>query len=144
MREKTSRLKIIKEILFGTFVGNAATRYGIANEITAKENLEECIKKKIHPAGLIVDINMPFLAASPDGIIDNDILIEIKCPASAKTLTPEEAIINGKIKSCLLKNKHLYLKRNHNYYFQVQGQLHISQRMYCYFCVWTPKGKQIY
>ncbi|XP_050063336.1 uncharacterized protein LOC126552669, partial [Aphis gossypii] len=140
LREKTSRVKTVNDILFGTFTGNAATRYGIANEVVAKEQLEERLKKKILPSGLIVDIKLPFLAASPDGIIEDDSLVEIKCPASAKEFSPEEAITIGKIKNCLVNNGQLQLKRNDNYYYQVQGQLHISRRMYCYFCVWTPKG----
>jgi len=34
------------------------------------------------------------LAAGPDGLIDNDGIVEIKCPASIKDMTPEEAIKN--------------------------------------------------
>lgn len=133
---------MVNDILFGTFIGNAATRYGIANEVTTKEQVEERLKTKILPSGLFVDIVLLFLAASPDGIIGDDSLVEIKCPASAKELSPEGAITNGKIKSCLTNNGQLQLKRNDNYYYQVQGQLHISRRMYCYFCIWTPKGYQ--
>jgi len=70
LREKTSRVKTVNDILFGTFIGNAATRYGIVNEVTAKEQLEERLKTKILPSGLFVDIVLPFLAASPDGIIN--------------------------------------------------------------------------
>lgn len=133
---------MVNNILFSTFSGNAATRYGIANEETAKEQLADQIKKRISPSGLFVDKKIPFLAASPDGIIGDDSLLEIKCPAVAKELTPEEAINMGKIKSCLIKNGQLHLKRNDNYFYQVQGQLHISRRIYCYFCLWTPKGNQ--
>ncbi|KAL5239151.1 hypothetical protein ACI65C_006561 [Semiaphis heraclei] len=32
------------------------------------------------------------------------------------------------------------LKKNNCYYYQVQGQLNITQRRLCYFVVWTPKG----
>jgi hypothetical protein len=32
------------------------------------------------------------------------------------------------------------LKRTHAYYFQVQGQLLITGRQFCYFVIWTPKG----
>ena len=141
MRDKTSRAKTVNDILFGTFTGNAATRYGIANEVIAKEQLEDLLKTKIQSAGLIVDKNIPFIAASPDGILDDESLVEIKCPASAKELAPEDAIQSNKIKYCSIKDGTLYLKRNDNYYYQVQGQLHISQKTYCYFCVWTPKGK---
>jgi hypothetical protein len=34
------------------------------------------------------------LVASPDDLIDNDRIVEIKCPASIKDMTPEEAIEN--------------------------------------------------
>lgn len=40
-----------------------------------------------------------------------------------------------------IKSEKLILKKNHSYYFQIQGQLHITQRNLCYFVVWTPKGK---
>lgn len=32
------------------------------------------------------------------------------------------------------------LKKTDNYYYQVQAQLNITERNYCYFVVWTPKG----
>jgi len=64
MRDKTSRAKTVNDILFGTFTGNAATRYGIANEVIAKEQLEDLLKTKIQSAGLIVDKNIQFIIAS--------------------------------------------------------------------------------
>lgn len=143
LRKTTSRDKVVSSILFGTFKGNASTRYGIENENIAKEQLEKVIEKEILPAGLIIDKNQPFLAVSPDGLIELDALVEIKCPASAKDFTPEDAIKNKKIKSCVIKNGNLFLNRNDNYYYQIQGQLHVTNRIYCYFCIWTPKGSCI-
>ncbi|KAL4104493.1 hypothetical protein QTP88_019789 [Uroleucon formosanum] len=46
IRQTTSREKVIKEMLYGTFSGNAATRYGITHEDMAKEELEKIIGKK--------------------------------------------------------------------------------------------------
>lgn len=86
LREKTSLVKTVNDILFGIFTGNASTRYGIVNEVVSKEQLEVRLEKKILPSGLFVDINLPFLAAFPDDIIGDDLLVEIKCPASAKEL----------------------------------------------------------
>jgi len=83
-------------MLFGTFKGNALTRYGIENQNIAKEQLEKVIEQI--PAGLVIDINRLFLAASPDGLIELDALVEIKCPASAKNFTPEVTIKNKKLK----------------------------------------------
>lgn len=39
-----------------------------------------------------------------------------------------------------MNNGVLNLKKNNNYYFQVQGQLRTTGRKYCYFVVWTPLG----
>jgi len=32
------------------------------------------------------------------------------------------------------------MNRSHIYYYQLQGQLHITQRQYCIFALWTPLG----
>lgn len=40
----------------------------------------------------------------------------------------------------VINNGKLILKRNYPYYYQVQGQLNITKRTWCYFVVWTPKG----
>lgn len=39
---------------------------------------------KVLPASLFEDFNLPLLAASPDALIENDAIIDIKCPYSAK------------------------------------------------------------
>lgn len=99
------------------------------------------MKIKIQPAGLFVDVELQFLAASPDGLIDTDALIEVKCPSTISMMTPNEAIENGTLKWAYMKNGELYLKQNHNYFYQIQGQLHITQRLYAYFLIWSRKGK---
>jgi len=35
---------------------------------------------------------------------------------------------------------HIALKKQHNYYYQVQGQLAITKRPCCDFCIWIPHG----
>lgn len=93
------------------------------------------------PCGLFVDQNLNFLAASPDGLINNDGIVEIKCPSSIKHTTPQEATNLNIIKYLIFnKNENIELKRTFPYYFQIQRQLHITQRQYCYFIVWTPNG----
>jgi len=46
---------------------------------------------KVVPVGLFIDFDLPFLAASPDCIIGNDAIIEIKYPYSAKDFSPNDA-----------------------------------------------------
>ena len=52
---------------------------------------------KVLPAGLFVDFNLPFLAATSDSLIGNDAIIEIKCPYSAKDFSPNDAKKQNKL-----------------------------------------------
>ena len=85
------------------------------------------------------------MGASPDGCVtdpsedQHNGLVEIKCPASAE----ETALIDLCKKStfCLkCTTTGLELKRQHNYFYQVQGQLHITGRKWCDFVIWTPSS----
>ena len=96
--------------------------------------------KKITDCGLFIYKERPYLGSSPDGVTEDGDLIEIKCPYSCVHLTPEEGVRQNKIKFLEEKVKTFILKRNENYYYQIQGQLAITGRRYCYFIVWTPLG----
>lgn len=96
----------------------------------------------VQECGLFIHDKFGFLGASPDGLIGEDGLIEVKCPSSAVDMTIEEAI--DKVKSlCLEKtvDSVIRLKRNHDYYYQVQGQLQICKRSWCDFVVWILRTK---
>jgi hypothetical protein len=41
-------------------------------------------------------------------------------------------------------NDNLQLKRNHKYYYQVQGQLNISNRKSCYFVVYVEEKQNLF
>ncbi|KAJ8943580.1 hypothetical protein NQ314_009705 [Rhamnusium bicolor] len=82
-----------------------------------------------------------FIAASPDSIIDEDnAVVEIKCPYSARNMTPDEGILSRKI-SFLEKNGSV--NENHSWLYQIQGQLHITGLAMCYFAMWTEKGVKV-
>jgi len=145
LRTTTSRKNTIKSksILYNTFSGNSSTKYGIKNEPIARISFEKEINLKIKPAGLFIDTTNHILAASPDGLIEDDGIIEIKYPYTIKDLTPENAIQCGKLKFATDVDGKLNLKTNDNYYYQIHGQLHITQRSYCYFILWSSKGMLI-
>lgn len=90
-----------------------------------------------------MDKDFTFLGATPDGIIGDKGIVEIKCPLSATGKDVELAVREGKIRYLKLQGNNLELKKNHEYYYQVQGQLHISEREFCIFGVWTSHEKQI-
>lgn len=140
LRDSTNRTKIIKELLIGSFSGNKYTNYGIDNEPRALAEFSKYMEKAIFPCGLKINAKYSYLAASPDGIIGED-LVEVKCPYTVQSFQPKQAIIENKIKFAYFdENNTFRLKRNHPYYYQVQGQLFISDKKYCYFVFWTPKG----
>ena len=83
-------------------------------------------------SGLIISSLLPYLAASPDGIITCDCCgvgtLEIKCPFCRRDESPEVAEI------WYLSNvtNETRLKENHSYYYQVQAQINIK-----YFVRWN-------
>ena len=125
-------------------------KWGIENQDRARNLYEQELLNtspslKVVPSGLWIDTTMGWLAASPDGLIyDEDQLIgllEIKCPFSAKDLRPIEAAETLPAFFCTDTSNQLFLKRNSDYYFQVQGQLAIvKQAKWCDFVVYTPQG----
>ncbi|CAI6373581.1 unnamed protein product [Macrosiphum euphorbiae] len=109
-------------------------------ESIAIQCLETKLGQKVSSCGLIIDQSIPYFAASPDGLIGDDCLVEVKCPYSAKDYTTiVDAINDKKIKFLKINKKSDVpeLKRTHDYYYQIQGQLHISKKMYCYFVVFS-------
>lgn len=134
---------LVKKMLYYK-LNTYSLKYGRRHEKDAIEYLKS-VKIDVRPSGLIIDEELPFLAASPDGLIDNTGIVEIKCPSSCSDITPDEAISSRKV-TFWSKNKQsnkLILNKKHIYFYQVQGQLHISKRDYCLFVLWTPKGTKI-
>ncbi|KAH9383496.1 hypothetical protein HPB48_025011 [Haemaphysalis longicornis] len=46
----------------------------------------------VKECGLFVDQKRPFLGATPDGLVGDDTLVEMKCPYAARDLTPLEGV----------------------------------------------------
>lgn len=118
-----------------------STSYGIEHEPIAVKEFSTFLGIEIQPCGFFIDENDFYLGATPDGLVGHNGLVEIKCPYSCRQLSPIEAIQEKKLTYMEVGQEGSFnLKKNHNYYFQVQAQLHISKRDFCYFVVWTPKG----
>ena len=123
-------------------------RYGGDKEPVARAAYT-AMQRNGHPhlqtlqSGFVVDLANPWLACSPDSIIcdpDSETtprLAEYRCPASAQEMSPTEATDNF----CLHKvsDTQIALRKNHNYYYQVQGAMAVTHRSWCDFVVWTPR-----
>lgn len=115
------------------FLGVPSVMHGRAFEHAAVEAFEDSFGKAVTPVGLYIHSLHDFLAASPDGLIEEtgDIL-EVKCAWTGRM----DPILPGPNFPYLAADG-CSLKRNHNYYYQVQGQLECVDADICHFCVHT-------
>lgn len=105
---------------------NAAMAYGRALEDLAKEELEQSLGLEILPAGIISHPEYPWLAATPDGIIERAHgieVVEIKCPYSRRN--------GGTFDS---------IEALPWYYAQVQYEMFVYGASSCHFYQWAPWG----
>lgn len=144
-RKLTTRCaNLVKDILYKTNIDHVASiKHGLLNEKTAIMQLAKQTGIAIEPCGLFLDEDLPFLGATPDGIISDDTIVEVKCPISAYKLGLDEAIEKKKINFWLKDKGCSKLNKNHNWYYQVQGQLHISKRQKCLFAVWSSETEEL-
>ena len=126
-----------------------AMNHGIIYEPIAREKYFNILKYElrrdvnIRETGLVIQPNLFWVAASPDGmVIDSQIgvgLIEIKCPKSKRSVSPD-ALVNDKKFYMTLENGMPALKKNHKYYTQIQIAMGLSGVLFCDFVVYTFGG----
>eukprot|EP01043_Picozoa_sp_COSAG02_P036629 COSAG02_NODE_2695_length_8214_cov_12.071842_6_plen_696_part_00 len=97
------------------FQGNEATRRGQELEPVARRAYELRFAKSAPPCDFAAHPEHIWLGATPDGVIGEDGLLEIKCP---------------------MHRAHEEVPRH--YMAQVQGQLEIMDRAWCDFVCWQP------
>nr|CAI5844448.1 unnamed protein product [Callosobruchus analis] len=82
MRSRTSPINTIKHLLYGNFIGNNATTYGKESELRAIKDFEKIMNLNVSQCGFFVDEEHFYLGASPDGLVCEHDIPEIKCPYS--------------------------------------------------------------
>jgi putative phage-type endonuclease len=108
-----------KKVLRTQFKGNAATAHGTLLEPLVRDIYDQRYGRKSHEIGLVRHREHPWLGASPDGVTEDGLLIEIKCPLTRK--------IEPKVP------KH--------YWPQVQLQLEITDLEECDFIQYRPAAE---
>ena len=106
-------LYLAKKKLKGTTFNSSgvpALKWGTMYEPMATRIYSTMTGKKIFEFGLIINDNINHFGASPDGITEDGVMIEIKCPIKRK-------IIDGDIPE--------------KYYYQIQGQLSVCNLTNC-------------
>lgn len=101
------------------FTGNAATEWGKFHEDGAQSEFEMETGKKVVQCGFFP--HHDWLGASPDGMVDEDAVIEIKCPFRLR---------DG--------GEHKGIAEQPHYYAQMQIEMYCSDRSKAYFWQWAP------
>ncbi|CAH3036637.1 unnamed protein product [Pocillopora meandrina] len=68
-----------------------AVQWGVNNEAEAIKAFTNLTAKTVQETGLWLD-GSGILGASPDGIVDEDSVLEVKCPYTERNMTMEEAV----------------------------------------------------
>lgn len=132
--------KIALKILNPKKFTSRPTSHGTLHEKDALKDFEKVMLQGQLPVvqcGLMLDKEYPFIAASPDGLLGELTAVEIKCPYTSRYEIAHEGNVE-----CLQKfgKNGLQLKTNHRYYYQVQGQLMVTGKLFCDFLVYTYKS----
>ena len=101
---------------------NEAMQWGIDNEDQARVAYEIASGKFVDQIGFVDHQIIDWFGCSPDGLVDDDGLVEIKCPNSA---THWE----------YFKNKEVPKK----YFIQMQAQMSCTGRKWCDFVSFDPR-----
>jgi len=145
-REKAGRQKPSQSLLQSLYMPAnldkvLAVMWGREHESVAIAEFTKKYKTAVEKTGFWFD-ECGYLGGSPDGLIGEKGICEVKCPYSLR---------NHHLKD-VLKPDHNFLlytedegvswkyNMDHKYYHQIQGQMHFTRRDYCVFLVWTPKS----
>lgn len=122
---KNYRAQLVAERLTGTkseSFTNSAMQWGTENEPFARASYEILHNVDIDKVGFVKHQTIELTGASPDGLIGNDGLIEIKCP---NTATHIEYLIAGVVPS--------------EYKNQMLWQMECTGRKWCDFVSYDPR-----
>lgn len=78
--DRTDHFKLAKSLQTSKIILTPAVYHGQKFESVAVRQYEKDNKCKVQQCGIFVSKEFPFLGASPDGIINEETIVEVKCP----------------------------------------------------------------
>ncbi|XP_041958540.1 activating transcription factor 7-interacting protein 1-like isoform X1 [Alosa sapidissima] len=133
VRGESAAQQLAQRIWKGT-VQTAAMKRGLVLEPFVTEEYCRVTNTNYWPCGFIIHPDAPWLGSSPDGVVFDPTenppygLVEIKCSNCKSYVDCKYLKLHGNT---------MQLKRQHSYYWQIQGQLLISGMEWCDFVVFA-------
>ncbi len=144
MRDTTSNKNTLQQILYPTDLShNDNIVRGINLEPIAKEFYSTIEGTDVEECGLFISEENGVLGASPDGLIGQHGILEVKCPNCKPEDIPNR---NDKFLIKIPGTNKLQINVKHRYYHQVVMQIHVCQKLFCDFLVYfeSADGNQHY
>lgn len=120
---------------FGKENEHVARQLYVVDEMNSHKNFE------VNTCGLVLDDNMPFMGASPDGIVSctchGEKLLEIKCAFKHRDIDVEDIPTKDPAYHLNIVNGQLQLKKSSSWYSQIQFQLGVTRMNLCDLVVYT-------
>ena len=149
-RSTTPVARLVHQLLYSTFRGNSATRWGLDQEQHTVGVYMSWLRDRgsTNPdvnikCGLVICTAHPWLAATPDGwVTDPEAspslgLVEFKNPYSYRNLAVTDAIAAKKCDCLAINGGRIKLKHSHSYYYQVQMAMFCTNTEWCDFILRT-------
>jgi putative phage-type endonuclease len=124
-KRNTYLMQLVAEIITGeatVSVQSSAMKWGTEMESEARDEYRKKVFQEVHETGFVVHPRIPGSGASPDGLVGEDGLVEIKCP---NTITFIDVLLNDEVPE--------------NYHAQMQWQMACTGRKWCDFFVYDPR-----
>lgn len=138
-RPDISCQNMVKDLLYKKSIEHVQSiKHGKDSEKIALEQLSRQENVEILPCGLYIDPDVPYFGATPDGITNDGMIVEIKCPKTSHEVGLEKAVKEKKITFYKIKNDETWeINKQHNWFYQIQGQLHVTRKTKCLFGIWS-------
>ena len=118
---RTNPAKLARQLILPSKeLRTRAILHGRKYESAALKKYSEMKNVAVIRSGIIVDNARPYIACSADGIIDEEVLVEVKCPftSAGKVITPNTVpyLAYDESKTLCLKSQHDYITKCKAYY----------------------------
>ncbi|CAH0731039.1 unnamed protein product, partial [Brenthis ino] len=143
-RDSSEWIEIRQKLIAASNFGSIS--HGVENEHQALLQLQRQENVNILPCGLFIDKSHCYIGATPDGLIGTDTIVEIKCPITASKQGLVKAIEENKIQIIKYNKKTMTktINKNSKWFYQIQGQLHITGRRVCLLGIWAGENEPIH
>lgn len=112
------------------FQGNIATKHGNLHEPLAVMDYTAKTGNIVDECGFFVHPEYDWLGASPDGLIDDDGVLEVKCPFGLRNKKGDDLVFKS-------------AKDQPHYFAQMQIEMACTGRAYTDFYQWTKHGDSL-